>query len=100
MTGNGSGSQKYRPEWFAGRLRELRLKARLSQAELAQRAGISQQAIGGIETGTLPRWDIVCALANGLGVTVERLCKEPSERQVEPIDRWAKRRAREKESAD
>lgn len=89
---NETGTKKYHPEWFAGRLRELRLRARLTQADLAKLAGVSQQTVAGAETGTYPRWDIVCALCGALGVSLDGIAEKPSEKAVEPIDRWAKRR--------
>jgi len=55
-------------------LREARAAAGLSQAELAQRAGISRQALGAIEAGTYqPGVTVAIALARELGQSVEAL---------------------------
>jgi transcriptional regulator with XRE-family HTH domain len=56
------------------RVRRRRRAAGLSQAELAQRAGVSRQALGALEAGRhLPRVDAALALAAALGTTVEDL---------------------------
>jgi transcriptional regulator with XRE-family HTH domain len=94
---NEAVREKYRPEWLSARLRELRLARRLSQAALSKVAGVSQQAIADAETGTYPRWDIVCALCDALGITLDVLAGQPSGERPEPIDRWANRRKREVE---
>ena len=69
----------------------------LSQAALSKVAGVSQQTIADAETGTYPRWDIVCALCDALGITLDVLAGQPSGERPEPIDRWANRRKREVE---
>jgi transcriptional regulator with XRE-family HTH domain len=54
---------------FAARLRQLRAAAKLTQEELAERAGIHRQTIARLELGTRkPAWDSVLALARALGV--------------------------------
>jgi DNA-binding XRE family transcriptional regulator/molybdate-binding protein len=56
------------------RLKELRERAGLTQAELARRAGVSRQLIGAAETGrNLPRVDTGVALAAALGTDVADL---------------------------
>lgn len=56
------------------RVRELRLAVGLSQAELARRAGITRQAIGGIESGSyVPNTAVALRLARALGCSVEDL---------------------------
>lgn len=56
------------------RVRDLRLRAGLGQAELADRAGVSRQALGALESGRhLPRVDAALRLAAALGTTVEQL---------------------------
>jgi transcriptional regulator with XRE-family HTH domain len=58
---------------IADNLKRLRLKAGLSQPELARKAGVTQQLVSQIETGknfttrTLPQ------LATALGVTVDKI---------------------------
>lgn len=62
-------------EWvddFTLLLRELRNAAGLTQAQLAEKAGLSSQAIAALEQGTRgPTWDTVRRLAHGLNVGVE-----------------------------
>jgi transcriptional regulator with XRE-family HTH domain len=55
--------------------RELRDKARLSQAQLAAAAGVDQTTISQIETGKVrdPRYGTVSALAEVLGTTTSVL---------------------------
>lgn len=55
-------------------LREHREAAGLTQAELADRAGVSRQLVGAAEAGrNLPRVDAALALAAALGISVESL---------------------------
>jgi transcriptional regulator with XRE-family HTH domain len=50
-------------------LKALRDKAGLTQAKLAQKAGLSAQAIAALEQGTrTPTWETVRRLAMALGV--------------------------------
>lgn len=57
---------------FAERLRELRMKAHLTQHELADLAGLHRQGIAKLETGVRePTWATVQALARALGVSCE-----------------------------
>jgi DNA-binding XRE family transcriptional regulator len=54
---------------FGGRLRELRVRRKLSQAALAERAGLTQAQVARIEGGkTDPRFSTMLALAHALGV--------------------------------
>jgi len=54
---------------FAGRLRELREAAGLSQAELAELAGLHRFGVAKLEQGVRePSWATVQALADALGV--------------------------------
>lgn len=56
------------------RLRRARLAAGLSQGELAAAAGVSRQAVSGIEAGRWsPSLDVALALARTLSVSVEEL---------------------------
>jgi DNA-binding XRE family transcriptional regulator/molybdate-binding protein len=56
------------------RLREHRLDCRLTQAELAVRAGVSRQLVAAVEAGhNVPAVDAALGLARALGVTVEEL---------------------------
>jgi len=54
---------------FAERLRALRAQASLTQAELAERAGMHLHGLIKLERGERePQWASVIALANALGV--------------------------------
>lgn len=56
------------------RLRSLREQRGLTQAALAQQAGVSRQLVGAVEAGRhLPRIDAAVALARALQTTVEAL---------------------------
>ncbi len=66
------------------RLRAARVNREISQAQLAQRAGISRQALGAIESGVYsPGVEVALRLARELGATVESLFAEsPDERPI------------------
>ena len=56
---------------FAGRLKELREQSGLSQAELAEAAGMNRFGVAKLEQGVRePSWATVQALARALGVEV------------------------------
>ena len=56
------------------KLREMRVMQQISQSALAQRADISRQALGAIESGTyMPGVAVALRLAEELGTTVEKL---------------------------
>ena len=58
-------------EFFAGRLRELRIREGLTQKALADKAGIALSEVGHLEAGRRsPSWETVIALADALGVGV------------------------------
>jgi transcriptional regulator with XRE-family HTH domain len=70
------------PEWFAGRLRELREAAGLTQTQLADKAGMKLGGVQNLEQGrTYPTWPTVLALAEALGVTCEAFTRPPAERE-------------------
>jgi transcriptional regulator with XRE-family HTH domain len=59
---------------FAGRLREERERAGLSQRQLAERVGCHYMTISMLERGTQePAWPLVLAIADALGLTCEAL---------------------------
>lgn len=59
---------------LGARIRDLRLGLGLTQAQLAERAGVSRQLIGAVEAGRhLPRVDAAVALARVLDTSVETL---------------------------
>ena len=69
-------------EWFAGRLKELREQAGLTQPELADRAGLSKAGIADLEQGRRePSWATAVALAGALGVEVTAFLQEPAPRE-------------------
>lgn len=61
------------PTAFGTLLRRQRLAARLTQEELAERAGVSVRRIGDMERGVpqTPRKDTVALLAEALGLSPE-----------------------------
>lgn len=63
---------------FKERLRELRIEANLTQAELAERAGVSTRTIQNYELGTRKpvHMEMVQKLAAALGTTTEYLLSE------------------------
>jgi transcriptional regulator with XRE-family HTH domain len=69
------------PEWFAGRLRELREAAGLTQQQLADKAGMKLGGIRDLEQGRRsPTWETVLAIAAGLGVGCEAFTVPPADR--------------------
>lgn len=58
---------------FEARVRELRLKIGISQAELARRMGVQVQSVVRYEHGTLPRSGNGLALARELGASLDFL---------------------------
>jgi transcriptional regulator with XRE-family HTH domain len=65
--------------WFAGRLRELRADAGLTQKQLAEKAGLTRIGVAQIEGGTRsPSWDTVIALCKALTVDPGEFAKRPS----------------------
>ena len=68
-------------EWFAGRLKQLREAAGLTQKELADRAGLTTDGIARLErSDRKPTWETVLALCQALGVSCEEFAREPAER--------------------
>src|SRR5689334_19100839 len=65
------GATRSRTTAFGAALRSMRLAAGLSQAALAERAGLSEKAIGALERGdrTSPRPATVVVLAQALGAS-------------------------------
>ena len=60
---------------FSTLLRRYRVAAGLSQEALAERAGLSPQAVGAIERGErrVPRRETVAALAGALALNAEQV---------------------------
>jgi transcriptional regulator with XRE-family HTH domain len=68
-------------EWFAGRLRELREAAGLTQEQLGRRAGMAWRTITHLEAGDRkPTWETVLALCRALGVECGAFATEPAAR--------------------
>lgn len=62
---------------FGANVRELRSHRRLTQAALAEHAGLDRSAVGAIERGLrVPRADTAFRLAGALGVPVGRIFTE------------------------
>jgi transcriptional regulator with XRE-family HTH domain len=71
-----------RAEWFAGRLKELREQAGLTQRQLGEQAGVSERAVAQWERGVRePVWSNVIALCQALGVSCEAFTQEPAPRE-------------------
>ncbi len=76
--------KKKRPtEIFPSRLRGIREKRALNQAELAKRAGLQASAVSHFETGTRkPSFDNLRRLADALDVTMDYLIGRVGDNQV------------------
>src|SRR5438105_1895577 len=67
--------------YFAGRLKELREAASLTQEQLAGQAGLTKDGIAQLEQGRRkPSWETVLTICTALGVSSEEFRKEPSGR--------------------
>lgn len=62
-------------------LRDMRLKRKITQQELAVRSGIPQGVISDIESGATrnPRFDTVVKLANALGMSISDFVRSDNE---------------------
>src|ERR1700722_1716713 len=68
------------PEWFAGRLRELRSAAGLSRQQLADQAGMKLGGIRDLEQGVRsPSWETVLAICQAPGAGCDSLPQPPAE---------------------
>src|SRR5438046_1273530 len=66
-------------EWFAGRLRELREAAGLTQPQLAARAGLSVRQVSRFETGVQDAtWPTILALCQALDVDCKSFMTPPA----------------------
>lgn len=67
------------------RLRQARIDAGLTQAELAERAGVADATLSRIERGRLvPSITLTTRIATALGVTVDALVSGPKSSQTKP----------------
>ena len=65
---------------FAGRLRELRGAAGLTQQQLADRASMTRDGIAQLERGRCsPAWPTVLAICSALGVSCEEFRQAPAD---------------------
>ncbi len=72
--------EKYSEQNFSQTAKEARKSAGLTLDSLAERCGVSKSTLSRIENGHLsPTYDVICKLANGLGVSVESLFASPKE---------------------
>lgn len=87
--------------WFAGRLTELREQTGLSMYALAQKSGVSKQALSRLELGeSEPTWDTVQKLALALGIECTEF-KDPNITIPAPVPEGEKRqRGRPPKNAD
>lgn len=89
---------------FSARLRELRLRAGLSQAELGQRIGVPQSRIGEWETcrgrtggPAYPTWEQVVRLSLILDVPTDTFQREPGRALISPLKRGGRPAKNEKQ---
>lgn len=69
-----------RAEWFGPRLKELRVKAGLTQGHLAERSGLTQGGIANLEQGHRePAWSTILALCAALGVSCDAFLQQPAD---------------------
>lgn len=74
---------------FGPRLRELRLEAGLTQKQLAEKAGVSQNGVSQWEDGSRePGWYAVLALAEALGVSCAAFAEPSAKGRAKPRKRY------------
>lgn len=73
---------------LAARVRELRVRARLTQRGLSVLAGLRGRTVEDLERGrTWPRWDVMCAIAQTLEVPLDSLLEPPTSIERRPAGR-------------
>lgn len=88
-------------ELFAGRLRELRTAAGLSQKQLADKTGMVTDFISRLERGERsPSWETVLALCAALGVECTAFTVAPKDEPAPQRGRPRKASAAEEAAAD
>ena len=66
------------PERLANRLKERRAELGLTQAELAERVGVTRKTVNTVENGVfIPSTDLALRLARALGTSVESIFQLP-----------------------
>ena len=74
-----------RPEWFAGRLKELREAKGWTQRQLAETAGLALAGVQNLEQGrTYPEWPTVLALCQAFGVSCDAFTLQPRSSSLAP----------------
>ena len=69
-----SGARTGMPERLASRLKERRTELGLTQAELAERVGVTRKTVNTVENGVFtPSATLAIKLARSLGLSVEQL---------------------------
>ena len=87
MSGRCDEARSAKLRAFGLRVRELRVRARLSQEALADRAGLHRTYVGSVERGERNiALANIHALAAALTVPVERLFAEPDGQPHHPAD--------------
>lgn len=75
-------------DWFAGRLREVRATAGLTQKELAERIGVTIDGLAKLERGERkPGWETVVALCDALNVSCDTFRTPPAVAETAPRGR-------------
>ncbi len=83
-------------KWFAGRLRDLREAKGWTQADLAEKAGLTKDGVARLEQGTRsPVWETVVTLCQALEVSCDSFLTEPTARPVQGRGRPRKAEATE-----
>lgn len=71
---SSSGAHIAVPERLANRLKERRTELGLTQAELAERVGVTRKTVNTVENGVFtPSATLAIKLARALGLSVEQL---------------------------
>jgi transcriptional regulator with XRE-family HTH domain len=80
---------------FSSQLRALRLKAKLTQEQLARKADVTGATVAKLETDDEqdPKWTTVCKLADALGISVQEF-REPQEVTLQLNKRGRPRKAK------
>jgi transcriptional regulator with XRE-family HTH domain len=77
--------KKQQPTGFAGRLKQLREAARLTQEQLADLAGMHKFGVAKLEQGLRePAWPTVLALAKALGVNCLAFVDDTESKEATP----------------
>jgi transcriptional regulator with XRE-family HTH domain len=81
--------------WFAGRLKDLREQAGLTQSQLADKAGMHKLTVAKLEQSLRePSWATVIALAAALDVPCTAFLQRPAQRPRQRPGRPVKSRPR------